>query len=123
MPKHNLLVADADPRSLRILEVALRRAGFAVATAGDGAEALRRIQRAAPELVLADVALPTEDGFALCRTVRGDERLGGIPVLLMSSDRSPELYARAFEAGADDFFEKPILVKELVGRVNVLLAE
>ncbi|MFL5422422.1 MAG: PleD family two-component system response regulator, partial [Myxococcales bacterium] len=102
MPKHNLLVADPDPRSLRLLELALRRAGFGVATASDGGEALRRIQRASPGLVLADVALPTQDGFTVCRTVRASDRFGTIPILLMSSDRDPDLRVRAGEAGADD---------------------
>src|SRR5256885_4053491 len=123
MPKHNLLVADADPRTLRILDVALRRAGFAVATAGDGGEALRRIQRAVPDLVLADTGLPTQDGFELCRTLRADDRFGTIPILLMSSDRDPQIRIRAGEAGADDCFEKPVLVKELVARVRELIAE
>jgi CheY-like chemotaxis protein len=123
MPKHNLLVADADPRTLRILDVALRRAGFAVATAGDGGEALRRIQRAVPDLVLADTGLPTQDGFELCRTLRADERFGTIPILLMSSDRDPDIRIRAGEAGADDFFEKPVLVKEMVVRVRELIAQ
>src|SRR3954464_4859796 len=123
MPKHNLLVADPDPRSLRLLELALRRAGFGVATASDGGEALRRIQRASPGLVLADVALPTQDGFTGCRTVRASDRFGTIPILLMSSDRDPDLRVRAGEAGADDFLETPILVKDLVEQVRELLSE
>src|SRR5256885_1113133 len=108
------------PRSCR---PPLRRAGFAVATAGDGGEALRRIQRALPDLVLSDTGLPTQDGFELCRTLRADDRFATIPILLMSSDRDPNIRVRAGEAGADDFFEKPILVKELVAPVRALISE
>src|SRR2546421_13078136 len=123
MPKHNLLVADADPRTLRILDVALRRAGFAVATAGDGGEALRRIQRAVPDLVLADTGLPTQDGFELCRTLRADDRLGTIPILLMSGDRDPNIRIRAGEAAAGGFFQKPVVVKELAARICGVISD
>ena len=89
LPKQTLLVVDADPRSLRILEVALRKAGFAVVTAADGGEALRRLQRSPPDLLLCELSLPAQDGQSLCRAVRADERLAGLPVLLMNADRSP----------------------------------
>jgi len=122
LPKQSLLVADADPRSLRILEVALRKAGFAVTTAADGAEALRKLQRSPPELLLCELSLPGQDGMALCRALRGDERLGGLPVLVMSADRAPATRAAALQGGADDFLLKPLLIKELVARIRVLLA-
>ncbi len=123
MPKQSLLVVDADPRSLRILEVALRKAGFAVTTAADGAEALRKVQRNPPDLVLCELNLPGQDGVALCRALRGDARLGGLPVLLMNADRAQPTQAAALQAGADDFLAKPLLIKELVARIRVLLAQ
>jgi DNA-binding response OmpR family regulator/cytochrome c-type biogenesis protein CcmH/NrfG len=123
LPKQSLLVVDADPRSLRILEVALRKAGFAVATAADGAEALRKVQRSPPDLVLSELNLPGQDGAALCRTLRGDSRLGGVPVLLMNADRAQPAREAALQAGADDFLVKPLLIKELLARIRVLLSQ
>ena len=121
MAKQSLLVVDADPRSLRILEVALRKAGFAVSTAADAAEALRKVQRNAPDLLLSEVNLAGQDGVELCRGVREDSRLSGLPVLLMSADRTPAARAAALESGADDFLVKPLLIKEVVARIRALL--
>ena len=123
MAKQSLLVADADPRSLRILEVALRKAGFAVSTASDGAEVLRKLQRTQLDAVLCELSLPGEDGLAVCRSVRADARLGALPILLMNADREPATRAAALQAGADDFLPKPLLIKEVVARVRTLLAE
>jgi DNA-binding response OmpR family regulator len=121
LPKPTLLVADADPRSLHILEVALRKAGFNVGTATDGADALRRVLRSPPDLLLSEVSLPAQDGLAVCRAVRAEQRLAGLPIVLMSADKTDAVRARAAEAGGDDFFVKPILLKELVQRVQMLL--
>ncbi len=122
MAKQSLLVADADPRSLRILDAALRHAGFAVTAAADGGEALRAIQSAPPDLVLCELSLPAPDGAVLCRAVRADERTAGLPFLLMSADAAPQTRARALEAGADDLLLKPIVIQDLIGRVQAMLA-
>ena len=117
MAKPSLLIADADPRSLRILELALRKAGFSVATAADGTQALQRALAAPPDLLVCEASLPAKDGLAVCRELRAAH--AGLPIILTSAD--PSLAARALEAGADEFLRKPILLRELVRRAQSLL--
>ena len=118
MPE-TILVVDDDPDIARFVEVNLRSAGYDVAVAGDGEEALERAGELRPDLVLLDVMLPELDGFSVCRELRasGNE----LPVLMLTAKGSEEDVLRGFELGADDYVCKPFSVRELLARVEALL--
>ncbi|MBC7172109.1 MAG: response regulator, partial [Polyangiaceae bacterium] len=65
MAKQNLLLVDADQRSLRVLEVSLRKAGYSVATCSDASTAMEMVELSKPDLILSDTRLPGFDGFTL----------------------------------------------------------
>ena len=65
MAKQHLLLVDGDPKSLRVMEVSLKKAGFSVTTAIHGKDALEKVQISPPDLVLADTKMPEMDGFEL----------------------------------------------------------
>lgn len=123
MAKQQLLLVDADPRSVRVLEVSLKKAGFSVTTASDGQDALSKIAFSAPDLVLTDTRLPRLDGYELVRKLKDDPEHATIPVVFLTSQKHLEDKIRGLELGVEDYLTKPIFVRELIARVNLLLAK
>ncbi|MFT3764332.1 MAG: response regulator [Minicystis sp.] len=122
MAKQQLLLVDADSRSVRVLEVSLKKAGYSVTTAKDGADALAKIELSTPDLVLTDTRLPKLDGYALVRKLKERPEWSGIPVVFLTSQKSIEDKIRGLELGVEDYLTKPIFVRELIARVTLLLA-
>ena len=122
MAKKKVLLVDSDLRSLRVLEVSLRKAGYNVTCANDGAAALEIIEHQAPDLVIADTKLPKMDGYAFVRRLRERSEWSTIPVIFLATQRSVEDKIRGLELGVEEYLTKPIFVRELLARVNVVLA-
>src|SRR5438309_11924061 len=102
-----------------MLERTLSAEGYAVSSAADGGAALARIERAAPDLLVLDVAMPGMDGLAVCRRVRG--RGLALPILLLTARDAVEDRVDGLDAGADDYVVKPFAAEELTARVRALL--
>ena len=122
MAKQQLLLVDADPRSTRVLEVSLKKAGYSVTTASDGLDAISKLEVSTPDLVLSDTRLPRLDGYALVRRLKDRADWASIPVVFLTSQKSVEDKIRGLELGVEDYLTKPIFVRELLARVNLLLA-
>jgi DNA-binding response OmpR family regulator len=119
--KRNLLLIDADQRSLRVLEVSLRKAGYSVTTSGDVDSALELIELAEPDMIIADTRLPGKDGFALVGELRARPAAQHIPLMFLSSDPSVESKVRGLELGVEDYLTKPVYIREILGRVNLVM--
>jgi CheY-like chemotaxis protein len=118
--RKTVLVVDGDPQSLRIVDVSLRRAGFDVRSASDGAAAAAIIERDPPDLVIADVALGDVDGFELCRLAKAHPKKPNIQFVFLARP-NPANKIRSVELGAEDYLAKPVFVKEVISRVSILL--
>ena len=113
-----VLVVDDDPPLRRMLERTLLAEGFDVTLAADGGAALVAAERAAPDVIVLDVAMPALDGLAVCRRLRSK----GLPtpiLMLTARDAVPDRVA-GLEAGADDYLVKPFAVQELIARIRAL---
>lgn len=121
MSKPQLLLVDGDAKSLRVLEVSLRKAGYSVTTAVNGIDALEKCELVPPDLVLSDTRMPELDGFEFCRRFKSDERFADVPFVFLTSRKAVEDKVRGLELGVDDYLTKPIYVKEIVTRVRILL--
>ncbi|MGB8929974.1 MAG: response regulator, partial [Anaeromyxobacteraceae bacterium] len=121
MAKQHLLLVDADPKSLRVMEVSLRKAGFTVTSAVNGRDALEKCASSVPDLILSDTKMPEMDGFDLCRRLKQDDRFKAMPFIFLTGQKSVEYKVKGLELGVDDYLTKPIYIKEIVTRVNVLL--
>ncbi|HSN90871.1 MAG TPA: response regulator, partial [Anaeromyxobacteraceae bacterium] len=121
MAKQHLLLVDGDPKSLRVMEVSLKKAGFSVTTAVNGADALAKCEISPPDLILSDTKMPEMDGFELCRRLKQDERYRGTPFIFLTGQKSVEYKVKGLELGVEDYLTKPIYIKEIVTRVKILL--
>ena len=114
-----VLVVDDDEDVRSSLARALRLSGFAVATASDGAAALRAVTDDPPDCMVLDVTMPRMDGVAVVTALRalGHE----VPVCLLSARSTVDDRVVGLEAGADDYLVKPFALAELVARLQALL--
>src|SRR5689334_2212092 len=102
-----------------MLERTFAAEGYRVASAGDGAGALVAVERAVPDLLVLDIAMPGIDGLAVCRRLRSQGL--GLPILLLTArDAVPDRVA-GLDAGADDYLVKPFAAEELLARARALL--
>jgi len=118
--RRTILLADDAALFRDLGSLFLARTGE-VLTARDGAEALARIARERPEVVVADLDMPRIDGAELCRRIKANPETRAIPVILVLSGDEAEHRARAVRAGADDVIAKPISRIALIQAVNRFL--
>lgn len=116
--KIHIVIADDDPRLLRLVARTLELEGYQPIAFADGQQALDALCRQVPDLLLLDVMMPKLDGFTLCRRVRD---FSSVPIIMLTARGSADDKLRAFDAGADDYLTKPFSVDELLARIRAVL--
>ena len=122
MAKNRILIVDDDPHISELLHVNLDAAGYDVARAANGHEAIDRIAAARPDLIVLDVMMPEMDGWELCKTIRDDPECRDIRIVMLTArdtDRDKMIGKGVF--GVDEYLTKPFDMGELLARCRRLL--
>lgn len=118
-----ILVVDDEPMARALLRLMLVRAGYEVAEAQDGQDALVKISQALPQVILLDVMMPEMDGYSVCRQLRAQAETATTPVIMLSARTDFESIRKGFEAGANLYLTKPISAENLTNRVREMLSQ
>jgi len=116
-----VLVVDDTFHNVKLLEARLQIASYEVETAYSGPEALEKIARRVPDLVLLDVMMPDMDGYEVCRRLRQSAATARLPVVMVTALDKPSDRDAGMAAGADDYLVKPIDDDALFQAIHRLL--
>ena len=120
MTRHTLLLVDNDTQHSRVIEVSLRKSGYEVVSARDGADALAKIESARPSMIISEVDMPNMSGLALCAQLKASHH-AKIPFVFLTADNRIDTKVKGLEAGADDYLIRPIYTRELAARVSLII--
>lgn len=116
------LVVDDDPDLGDVIAFMLERAGFKVHLEADGAAGLAAAGALHPDVVLLDWMMPHMTGVEVCKALRSNSELAATKVILLTARAQQVDIAQGYSAGADDYIVKPFKPKDLVSRVETVLA-
>jgi DNA-binding response OmpR family regulator len=116
-----ILIADDEPSIVTAVEFLLKREGYEVQVARDGAEALERIDSWRPDLVVLDVMMPQKSGYEVCRHIRERDECRHIKVIMLSAKGRDSEVAKGMALGADAYVTKPFSTRDLMARIRALL--
>ncbi|WP_322013150.1 response regulator [Paraburkholderia sp. J12] len=113
-----VLIVDDTPDNLAFLSDTLQAHGYAVLVALSGDDALKRLARVTPDVVLLDAMMPGMDGFETCRRMKQDGQHEHLPVIFMTALTETEHVVRGFRVGGIDYVTKPVRPEELCARIG-----
>lgn len=115
-----VLIVDDEPNIVTALEFLLRRSGYDVRLATNGAEALQQVDAYRPDVVLLDVMMPVRSGYEVCQRMRERPELADIKIVMLSAKGSEAEVNKGLSLGADLYITKPFSTQELVATINRL---
>jgi len=118
-----ILIVDDEAYIVTSLEYVMQSAGFEVAVAYDGVEALEKVAETVPALVILDLMMPKLDGFEVCEKIRENPLWKDIRIIILTAKGRDTERKKGMSLGADDYMTKPFSTRDILNRVKELLAE
>ena len=114
----SVLIVDDEPMARTLLRLMLVRAGFNVTEAANGYDALDKVKKNRPDIVLLDVMMPGMDGFAVCESLRNEAETASLPVIMLSAKTDLDSINKGLRVGATKYLTKPISPEDLTQHVR-----
>src|SRR3954471_13801211 len=121
MASTRILIIDDEQDVIDLLSLHLRKAGYALSTATEGATGIRLAREESPALIILDLMLPKMPGLEVCKVLKTDAASRGIPVLMLTAKAEEIDRIVGLEFGADDYVTKPFSLREIVLRIRAIL--
>jgi DNA-binding response OmpR family regulator len=118
-----ILIVDDEAYIVTSLEYVMQSAGFEVAVAYDGEEALQKVAEKVPDLMILDLMMPKLDGFEVCEKIRQNPLWKDIRIVILTAKGRDIERKKGMSLGADDYMTKPFSTRDILDRVKELLAE
>jgi two-component system alkaline phosphatase synthesis response regulator PhoP len=116
-----ILIADDEPNIVISIEFLLKREGYDVIVAQNGAEALAKVRAERPDLVILDVMMPLRNGFEVCQDLRQDPEFKDLRIMMLTAKGRDTEVSKGLALGADVYMTKPFSTRELVAKVKALM--
>ena len=120
MEKRKLLLVEDEEDLAAMVSFRLRAAGYEVAVAYDGEEALEKVKTERPDLIILDLMIPKIDGYQVCDRLKKDPAFSKIPILIFTAKAQQKDIERGKRAGADDYLIKPFQPQDLLEKIREL---
>ncbi len=119
----SILIVDDEQNIVISLEYVMKNAGFNVAVAYDGEEALEKVKENVPDLVILDVMMPKLDGFEVCKKIRENPAWKSVRIVMLTAKGRDSEREKGLSFGADDYLTKPFSTRDILQRVKEILAQ
>jgi len=121
MGRRKVLIIEDDRDIVEMLEYHLQEAGYETVSALNGQDGIAIAKKQQPDLIILDIMLPIVDGFEVCRTLKQDDTVAHVPIIILSAKSQETDKIIGLELGADDYVTKPFSPRELIARTKAIL--